>query len=58
MSMFITSKTKYLSNDMKIFGTCSIPLIQGVWIQSIEELARSATIGHNLCIVYMQILIG
>ncbi len=27
--MFITSKNKYLSNDMKIFGTCSIPLRQG-----------------------------
>ncbi len=26
MKMFITSKNKYLSNDMKIFGTCSIPL--------------------------------
>ncbi len=25
--MFITSKNKYLSNDMKIFRTCSIPLI-------------------------------
>ncbi len=25
--MFITSKNKYLSNDMKIFETCSIPLI-------------------------------
>ncbi len=25
--MFITSKNKYLSNDMKIFGTCSIALI-------------------------------
>ncbi len=25
--MFITSKKKYLSNDMRIFGTCSIPLI-------------------------------
>ncbi len=24
--MFITSKNKYLLNDMKIFGTCSIPL--------------------------------
>ncbi len=24
--MFIISKNKYLSNDMKIFGTCSIPL--------------------------------
>ncbi len=24
--MFITSKNKYLSNGMKIFGTCSIPL--------------------------------
>ncbi len=28
MRMFITSKNKYLSNDMKIFGTCSIPLKQ------------------------------
>ncbi len=27
MRMFITSKNKYLSNDMKIFGTCSIPLM-------------------------------
>ncbi len=26
MRMFINSKNKYLSNDMKIFGTCSIPL--------------------------------
>ncbi len=24
--MFITSKNKYLSNNMKIFGTCSIHL--------------------------------
>ncbi len=24
--MFITSKNKYLSNDMNIFGTCYIPL--------------------------------
>ncbi len=24
--MFITSKNKYLSNDMNMFGTCSIPL--------------------------------
>ncbi len=28
MRMFITSKNKYLSNDTKIFGTCSIPLRQ------------------------------
>ncbi len=27
MRMFITSKNKYVLNDMKIFGTCSIPLI-------------------------------
>ncbi len=26
MRMFINSKNKYLSNDMNIFGTCSIPL--------------------------------
>ncbi len=26
MRMFITSKNKYLANDMKIFGACSIPL--------------------------------
>ncbi len=26
MRMFITSENKYISNDMKIFGTCSIPL--------------------------------
>ncbi len=27
MRMFITSENKYLPNDMKIFGTYSIPLI-------------------------------
>ncbi len=27
MRMFITTKNKYLSNDIKIFGTCSISLI-------------------------------
>ncbi len=27
MRMFITSKNKYVSNYMKIYGTCSIPLI-------------------------------
>ncbi len=34
MTMFIISKNKYLSNDMKIFGTCSIPLnntIEHIW---------------------------
>ncbi len=30
--MFITSKNKYLSNDMKIFGTCSIPLTTDIHI--------------------------
>ncbi len=35
MRMFITSKKKYLSNDMKIFGTCSIPL----------KLTVTATVG-------------
>ncbi len=28
MGMFITSKNKYLSNDMKLFGTFSVPLIK------------------------------
>ncbi len=32
MWMFITSKNKYLSNDMNIFGTCSIPLRQQIFI--------------------------
>ncbi len=27
MRMFITSKNKYLSNHMKIFGKCSIPIL-------------------------------
>ncbi len=27
MRMFITSKNKYLSNDMKIFGTCPLILV-------------------------------
>ncbi len=31
MRMFITSKNKYLLNDMKIFGTCSIPLIKELY---------------------------
>ncbi len=33
MRMFITSKNKYLSNDMKIFGTCSIPLTCNCWVR-------------------------
>ncbi len=32
MRMFVTSKNKYLSNDMKIFGTCSIPLMIIIYI--------------------------
>ncbi len=28
MRMFLTSKNKYLSNNMTIFGKCSIPLRQ------------------------------
>ncbi len=35
MRMFITSKNKYLSNDMKIFGTCSIPLINVLYINKL-----------------------
>ncbi len=35
--MFITSKNKYLSNDMKIFGTCSIPLNMDFPSQKKEE---------------------
>ncbi len=36
MRMFITSKNKYLSNDMKLFGTCSISLTKR--IKSIASL--------------------
>ncbi len=38
--MFITSKNKYLLNDMKIFGTCSIPLIM-------EELTLISFLDRN-----------
>ncbi len=31
MSIFVTSKNKYLSNDMKIVGTCSIPLSSNLY---------------------------
>ncbi len=33
MRIFIISKNKYLSNDMKIFGTCSIPFKDLVMLQ-------------------------
>ncbi len=36
--MFITSKNKYLSNDIKIFGTCSIPLTLFLELQRISNL--------------------
>ncbi len=36
--MFITSKNKYLSNDMKIFGTCSIPL--RLWESSYKVMGK------------------
>ncbi len=42
--MFITSKNKYLSNDMKIFGTCSIPLNKGPSIRVNHTLG-----GGGLC---------
>ncbi len=35
--MFITSKNKYLSNDMKIFGTCSIPLRANLYFKNNER---------------------
>ncbi len=35
--MFITSKNKYLSNDMKIFGTCSIPLSIYILLYIMED---------------------
>ncbi len=40
MRMFITSKNKYLSNDMKIFGTCSIPLRQ-------EQIYKNISLHNN-----------
>ncbi len=46
MRMFITSKNKYLSNDMTIFGTCSIPLnfrilVRGHWCNQIVNFQKN-----------------
>ncbi len=45
MRMFITSKNKYLSNDMKIFETCSIPLsnctVCGPLVEHLYDAQRS-----------------
>ncbi len=43
MRMFITSKNKYLSNDMKIFGTCSISLNMAIQTEC-KQLIRSTCI--------------
>ncbi len=40
--MFITSINKYLSNDMKIFGTCSIPLTDKVETHSLQDFGNCA----------------
>ncbi len=50
--MFITSKNKYLSNDMKIFGTCSIPLNLGKPIncekvRNMEDSPKPPCRGHH-----------
>ncbi len=45
MWMFITSKNKYLSNDMKIFGTCSIPLIIGISFTTLCDCLLSCLCG-------------
>ncbi len=42
--MFITSKNKYLSNDMKIFGTCSIPLSLNI------QKCEFQTVGTQQCL--------
>ncbi len=44
--MFITSKNKYLSNDMKIFGTCSIPLNVFSYVQIDEGWWRGECRGR------------
>ncbi len=45
MRMFITSKNKYLSNDMKIFGTCSIPL--NMIVNLADKLEGAQMPGHH-----------
>ncbi len=52
MRMFITSKNKYLSNDMKIFGTCSIPLIlvnDEIYLISCDFIKQAK---HNIMVFY------
>ncbi len=54
MRMFITFKNKYLSNDMKIFGTCSIPLIDNssfdfVWYTQASEYEENGATMGSIC---------
>ncbi len=54
MRMFITSKNKYLSNDMKIFGTCSIPLINWIVLFKFDRvdfnIPEEETVGgYSMC---------
>ncbi len=49
MRMFITSKNKYLSNDMKIFGTCSIPLNKRAQIEIIILYTSYCVFGVMIC---------
>ncbi len=58
--MFITSKNKYLSNDMTIFGTCSIPLTSNITNERSTQphitcLQQSITGGNQnqTCIIQM-----
>ncbi len=44
MKMFITSKNIYFSNDMKIFGICSIPLKRIIiyeWIEGFVKIIKT-----------------
>ncbi len=60
MRMFITSKNKFLSNDMKIFGTSSIPLtlilITILWV--LVLLANIFQTKTNLQIKLSWLLVG
>ncbi len=48
MRMFITSKNKYLSNDMKISGTCSIPLSRNCQNKSLEIVTTKIYVYFNI----------
>ncbi len=56
MRMYITSKNKYLSNDMNIFGTYSIPLTPDTYFLTTSKLLKNLLSICTYIVKYLHLL--